>query len=277
MNLRLTRYGIDLRNKAKQDKNLRFNYRDLVYNIYIYGGNIPMTDLNKYISNPKRPLPVFLLLDTSGSMQDYDKILNLNIAVKQMIADFKSSKFMNLSLQLTIITFGGTAKVNVELQDVNQVEYSDLTAKGGTPLGAALALTSQIILDKNKVTSKGYTPVILLVSDGKPDEGWEPELDKFIKQENQETIRLQKCERWAIGIGKDFVIDMLEKFIKNPFNKVFTAEIASSIASFFKIVTLSTTNRAKSQDPDKSLKIDELKESIKKNMPDFDPDFDFDK
>jgi uncharacterized protein YegL len=42
-----------------------------------------------------------------------------------------------------------------------------------TPMGAALTMASNIINDKEKVTSKGYRPVVVLVSDGYPNDSWE--------------------------------------------------------------------------------------------------------
>ena len=48
-----------------------------------------MIELNRFVSNDGRPLPIFLLLDCSGSMSG-EKINTLNAAVVDMINDFKS-------------------------------------------------------------------------------------------------------------------------------------------------------------------------------------------
>jgi uncharacterized protein YegL len=227
-------------------------------------------DLNQYITNTKRSLPVFLLLDSSGSMAG-EKISTLNQAVKQMVVDFKGEKMTEVALQLSIITFGGTAQLTNELVDVNKFEYNSISANGNTPLGEALDLLASVINNKEKVTSRGYKPTIILVSDGQPnDSDWEKKLDDFLK-----GARTGKCERWCLAIGSDADKTMLKRFINNPLDQVFEAngnEAATKIVSFFKFVTMSTTARAKSNNPNQSLKIEELKENIKAKMPKFDFD-----
>jgi len=227
-------------------------------------------DLNQFVTNLKRPLPVFLLLDSSGSMAG-EKVNALNTAVKQMVADFKGEKLSEVALQLSIITFGGAAKIVTELVDINDYQFKAISANGGTPLGAALDLLATIINNKEKVTSKGYKPTIVLVSDGQPnDEGWEIKLDSFVS-----GSRTGKCERWSLAIGSDADKSMLKRFINNPLDKVVEAngnEASTKIVDFFKLVTMTTTARAKSVNPNQSLKIEELKQNIQAEMPKFDFD-----
>jgi uncharacterized protein YegL len=227
-------------------------------------------DLNQFVTNLKRPLPVFLLLDSSGSMGG-EKVNALNTAVKQMVADFKGEKLSEVALQLSIITFGGAAKIVTELVDINEFQFTPISANGGTPLGAALDLLSTIINNKEKVTSKGYKPTIVLVSDGQPnDVGWEAKLESFVS-----GARTGKCERWSLAIGSDADKLMLKRFINNPLDKVVEAdgnEASTKIVDFFKLVTMTTTARAKSVNPNQSLKIEELKQNIQAEMPKFDFD-----
>lgn len=220
-------------------------------------------ELDKFISNGKRPLPVFLLLDTSGSMSG-EKIEVLNMAVDQMINDFRNANLTNVDLKICVVTFGGSANVALDLTSVGDAEFRHLSANGMTPLGGALHLASEIINDKERVSSKGYRPTILLVSDGMPNDNWESEFDSFVNGK-----RTGKCERWAIAIGSDADRNMLTRFINNPINRVFEANMANEISSYFNFVTMSTSTRAASINPNESLKIEELKEVMEDEMPEF--------
>lgn len=221
-------------------------------------------DINKFVKNEARPLPVILMLDTSGSMSG-EKIEVLNSAVKDMIADFKNERLTEISLHLAIITFGGNAEVHNELMPVNQIEFSNLSANGMTPMGGALQLAINLINDKEKVSSKGYKPIVVLVSDGMPNDNWKEPLDEFINGK-----RTSKCERWALGIGQDADYAMLEMFLNDKEKKVFDASAAKEITKFFRFVTMSTIARTRSANPNESINFEELTEKFKEDKPKFD-------
>ena len=115
-----------------------------------------MIDLNKFVSNDGRALPVFLLLDCSGSMSG-EKIETLNNAVVDMINDFKSEHLSEVNIQMCIVTFGNQAALHTDLCSVNSIEYQPLTASGMTPLGGALTILQNIIEDKEKVSTPTTT------------------------------------------------------------------------------------------------------------------------
>ena len=58
-----------------------------------------MINLDKFVSNDGRALPIFLLLDCSGSMSG-EKIETLNNAVIDMINDFKSERLLEVNIQM---------------------------------------------------------------------------------------------------------------------------------------------------------------------------------
>lgn len=224
-----------------------------------------MIDLNRFVSNNGRALPIFLLLDCSGSMHG-EKIDTLNQAVVDMINDFKSERLSEVNIQMCVITFGGSAKVHTDLCSVNSINYQPLTAGGMTPLGSALTILQNIIDDKEKVSSKGYRPSIILVSDGQPNDAWEEPLNTFLLGK-----RTSKCERWALGIGQDADHNMLQKFLGENVDKgVFDASVAKEISKFFKFVTMSTIARTKSTDPNESIDIEKIEELFNQNKPKFD-------
>ncbi len=222
-------------------------------------------ELENYITNTGRPLPVFLLLDVSGSMSGY-KIDTLNQCVKEMINDFRNERMSEVALKLCVITFGeGGAKLHTPLSSLNEVEFSDLMANGNTPMGAALTMASNIINDKEKVSSKGYRPVVVLVSDGYPNDSWQDPLEEFVNGK-----RTSKCERWALGIGNGYDANMLQKFLGDADKKVFDASVAKEITKFFKFVTLSTIARSQSQNPNSIIDLEELQKVAEEDNPTFD-------
>lgn len=219
------------------------------------------------ITNSARPLPVFLLLDTSGSMADQGKIETLNQCVMEMIKDFKGERMAEIALKLCIITFGGNkAKIHTPLTPLKDVEFKELDADGMTPMGDALEKVTEIINDKNQVTSKGYRPVVILVSDGYPNDNWEKPLDEFVNGK-----RTSKCDKWALGIGDGCDREMLQQFLgSDNEKKVFDASAATEISRFFKLVTFSTIARTKSQDPNSIINLSEIEKQFDEEIPYFD-------
>lgn len=200
--------------------------------------------LKEFVKQEARPLPVLLLLDVSGSM-DGEKIDSLNQAVKEMIKDFGNEESTKAEIHLGIITFGGEAKLHTDLMPAKNIEWVNMEATGYTPLGGALDIAKEIVEDKEKATSRGYRPSIILVSDGAPnDNGWENKMNSFINEG-----RSSKCDRWSLAIGADADEDMLKKFINDPEKKLFKAEDAGAISKFFKFITMSMTVRTKSENP----------------------------
>ena len=224
------------------------------------------------IKNNVRALPVFILADTSGSMEG-EKIQALNNALREMVSSLSSVEDIRGEFKVSIITFGGDVMLHQELENVDKIQLTELTARGNTPMGSAISLVSELINDKSIVPSTAYTPTIVLVSDGMPTDirvedatfddyiNWEP-----IVQLQSNENRASKCLRLAMGIGADADNDMLKAFVNNSFIPVFKSKDAAGIQSFFKWVTMSTVSRMTSANPNNTDSIlpDEL---IEEDLP----------
>jgi uncharacterized protein YegL len=183
-----------------------------------------------------------------------------------MINDFKSEHLSEVNIQMCIVTFGNQAALHTDLCSVNSIEYQPLTASGMTPLGGALTILQNIIEDKEKVSSKGYRPSVILVSDGRPNDAWEQPLETFLTSK-----RTSKCERWALGIGQDADYQMLQRFLgEDSDKKVFDASVAKEISKFFKFVTMSTIARSKSVNPNETIDMEKIEEMFNQDKPKFD-------
>lgn len=200
-------------------------------------------DPSKFTAAKAKPLPVILLLDVSGSMSG-EKIHNLNAATRDMLEIFRDTENGETEIHVSIITFGGEVKLHQELACASNIQWHDLSAGGGTPLGVALQMAKAMIEDKDIVPSRAYRPTVVLVSDGQPNSGWESPLKEFISDG-----RSAKCDRMAMAIGADADEAVLGEFIAGTPNRLFYAENAKQLRDFFKFVTMSVTIRTKSQTP----------------------------
>ena len=210
--------------------------------------------LNSYVAREPRPLPIFVLADTSGSMRG-EKINELNLALREMLNALNAADDIRGKFQLSVIAFGGEVKVLQPLTDIDGLVLTELSAAGNTPMGQAFEMVREMIEDRNVVSSRAYTPTIVLISDGLPTDctkeiyrrknyfDWEP----LINLHNGE--RSSKCQRMALGIGEDADVDMLKSFIDNPEIPVIKTKDASGITKFFRWVTMSTVARMTSINP----------------------------
>lgn len=213
--------------------------------------------LNNYVAREPRPLPIFVLADTSGSMRG-EKINELNLAIREMLSELNAAGDIRGKFQLCVIAFGGEVKIIQDLADVNNLSITELTASGNTPMGQAFEVVKALIEDRSIVSSRAYTPTIILISDGIPTDcseemyesknyfDWEP-LNSLHNGE-----RSSKCQRLALGIGEDADTEMLKVFIDNPQIPVIKTKDASGITRFFRWVTMSTLARMNSVNPNET-------------------------
>ena len=203
-----------------------------------------MSQPEKFITPAARPLPVILLADTSGSMGEGGKIAAMNQAVRDMLAAFSSSDDLRAEIHVAIITFGGEARVHTPLQPASAVQWSDMHAGGGTPMGPAMALAADLIEDREQLPARAYRPTVVLVSDGQPTGEWEQGLDRLTHQG-----RAQKADRMALAIGGDADVEMLRRFLGDEQKRVFVAADARRIRDFFAYMTMTMTARGRSATP----------------------------
>lgn len=200
--------------------------------------------LKEFTSSEARPLPVILLADVSGSMSVEGKIEALNSSVREMLTTFAATDDLRAEIHVAIITFGGKACIHSPLQPARAVNWQDLVADGGTPMGQAMTLAANLIDDKDKIPGRAYRPTVVLISDGQPTDSWQDGLERMTKQG-----RAQKADRMALAIGGDADTDMLRRFLNDEKKQVFVAADARRIKDFFQFVTMSVTARSRSADP----------------------------
>jgi uncharacterized protein YegL len=206
-----------------------------------------MFDPKKFTVAKAKPIPLYLLLDTSASMSEGNNIGELNSAVRIMLAAIEKDLQRETRIDVTLISFGHNG-VQLEMQTVPASEalanYRDLPADGMTPMGGALAMAKAMIEDKDVTPSNACRPTVVLVSDGDPNDTWEDRMEEFIG-----TGRSAKCDRMAMAIGKKANRVPLERFLQGTEHEVFDANDAARIHTFFRRVTMSLSIRAKARNP----------------------------
>ena len=192
-----------------------------------------------------RRLPVILLLDTSGSMFG-EKIDVLNSSIQSMLNDFASVDSSEVEICVAIYQFGPEAQEVLPLMSAAEAEkkFTSMSADGSTPLGSVLRLAKNSLLENREaITSRDYRPIVLLASDGEPNDSWETAFEEFCSEG-----RSAKCTRMAIAIGVydgDKAHDMLKNFVTKD-QKVFSASDAREIRAFFQIFSQTTVAKASS-------------------------------
>jgi len=215
--------------------------------------------INSYIKKEGRALPVFILLDVSGSMKG-EKIETVNVALKEMLNSFRKIENPKGIIELCLITFGGN-KVEV-IKELSKIENSDVytfTASGNTPMGAAFEKAAEMIEDKNIVSSRAYTPTIILISDGNPtDYDFSGKsIEEIMTWESLKKLhfgtRASKAAKLAMGIGEDVDLNILKAFINNNQIPVISAKNNNTILKFFEWVTMSVSVRSVSNNPNQAV------------------------
>jgi uncharacterized protein YegL len=179
-----------------------------------------------------RRLPVYLLLDTSGSMSG-EPIEAVKNGVQIMISSLRQNPQAIETAFLSVITFDSTAQQIIPLTDLASFQMVDIKATGVTALGEALKLVANKIeneVQKTTTEQKGdWKPLVFIMTDGIPTDDWQSGLNEFKKSKIAFTVA---C---AAGSGAD--TDILKQITDNVVS-LDTADSAS-IGKFFQWVTAS--------------------------------------
>lgn len=184
-----------------------------------------------------RRLPVYLLLDTSGSMSG-EPIEAVKNGVQMMLHSLRQNPQAIETAYVSIITFDSEAKQIVPLTDLASFQMVDIKAQSTTSLGAALGLLAdkmELEITKTTTDQKGdWKPLTFIMTDGVPTDDWQAGFNK-LKVVNKGLI--VGC---AAGQGAD---DSILKQITGSVVRLDNAD-SESISKFFQWVTasISTTS-----------------------------------
>jgi len=147
-----------------------------------------------------RRLPVYMLLDCSGSMSG-QPIEAVRQGIKALIMELKGDPQAVETAYLSVITFDSSARQVAPLADLVNFREPSINASGSTAMGEALSLLEKCMdkeVKKTTSSQKGdWKPLVFIMTDGQPTDSWQGPADR-IKQKKVGNIIA--C---AAGAGAD--------------------------------------------------------------------------
>lgn len=165
----------------------------------------------------RRPLEFIWIADCSGSMSIDGKMQALNMAIRECIPHMQTAAAPNYNAQVRIraIKFSSGAIWHIPTAvPVESFTWTDLSASGVTDMGKALSMVAEA-LDMANMPNRGLPPVLVLISDGQPTDGFQRGMDDLLsKPWGRKAVRI------AIAIGRDADHTVLQKFIGDRFPEI---------------------------------------------------------
>lgn len=122
-----------------------------------------------------RRLPVYLLIDTSGSMLG-EPIQSVNVGLQAMMASLRQDPHALESVYLSIITFDKDVNLIFSLTELAQVQLPEIKTpqSGPTFLGKALEMVMDRVnlevIESNGNDKGDWMPLLFIMTDGKPSD-----------------------------------------------------------------------------------------------------------
>ena len=173
----------------------------------------PKFDSGSFVANPKPLLPVCLCLDTSWSMDPFMADLNEGIQVffKEVEEDSKARQL----LEIAIVKFGPDVQVVRDFLLFDRASQApELSASGGTPMGAAISQAMDLLeRRKGLYQSRGqeyFQPWLVVMTDGEPtdpDAVWMAAAKRI-----SEMASNKKLSVFPIAVGPEANLSILQQF-----------------------------------------------------------------
>lgn len=188
-----------------------------------------------------RRLPVYLLLDCSGSMSG-EPIEAVRNGIATLLGDLRGDPQALETAYLSVITFDSSAQQVVPLTELISFNPPELHASGLTSLGGALRVLKDCIqreLRPNTAEYKGdWKPLVFLLTDGCPTDG------EVLRNELQDLSSLRAANVIACAAGPYADTTVLKQITNNVL--MMNTVSAGDMAAYFAWVTTSIGVSSKS-------------------------------
>lgn len=181
-----------------------------------------------------RKLPVYLLLDISGSMYG-EPLAAVKNGLETLALTLQQDPYALETAHLSVITFANKANQAVPLTEVASFQMPALEARGQTSMGAALELLAKRVDEEVTRTTpekKGdWKPLVFIMSDGAPTD----DITKGIEAMKERKFGMVV----ACAAGNNANVDTLKR-ITNDVVRLDNLD-SESIKAFFKWVSASVS------------------------------------
>ena len=193
-----------------------------------------------------RRLPVYLLIDTSGSMMG-EPITAVTNGIGMLVSALRADPQAMETAALSVITFDDQARVVEPLADVLEFQEPTLKATGQTMIGAGLAL----VVDRIKAevnlggenSKSDWRPLLFVMTDGVPSN--DAEYERGVSRLAE--VKFGQIVACAAGpLANEVKLERIA--LKQNIFKLANAN-KDGFAAFFKFVSDSVQSRSKSVNP----------------------------
>jgi len=191
----------------------------------------------------KKDLALFFVIDKSGSMNG-SRIGAVNNAIRDFLSilpDIQEDT-TSVNIKMNALVFSDDANwVYPELKDADDFKWTDVSTYGGTNFGAAYDELSNVLRKQQSggwmPDFAGVAPIIIFMSDGMPNFGWENHLDELKKRG-----WFKPALRYAIAIEVDDprAKSVLTEFTDNP-ERVITTTTAEALRKLIEVIAVTST------------------------------------
>ncbi len=189
-----------------------------------------------------RRLPVYILIDTSGSMKG-EPIESVKVGLADMIATLRLDPYALETACISIITYNSNVEQIVPLTPLEDLQLPDIAVpeSGATFMGAALDLLCErydVEVNTGSKEQKGdWMPLLFVLTDGKPSD---------LQAYNEAIVKVKKHQFTnivACAAGPKAKTDPLKQLTNN----VFTLENmdSNSFKKFFQWVSINVIGGGK--------------------------------
>jgi uncharacterized protein YegL len=220
----------------------------------------------------KRQMVLFLLVDTSGSMEG-TKIGTINNTIREVLPDLKGIGGSDVDLKIACLKFSsGFAWMHPAPIPVENFQWNTVIADGVTDFGAACReLASKMSRDEFlNAPSASVAPAIILMSDGEPTDDYKGGLA---------ALQQNKWFKYAIKVacamgGDDANVEVLREFTGKveAVTKIYTPE---ALRKWIRFVTVTSSQIGSKSQPMQNGQIESKQDAMIEQLNDLnqtDPD-----